>query len=171
MTTDVTEVAASLGRECGDCSMCCKLLEIADADIAKPRNQWCKHCKPGSGCTIYDTRPQLESTKGVPKKWSSSSPNHKNNFETLLAAALDAVHIRAISAQGKVIEKSFGHMISKLGLAGLTRSTVKNNKPYVQFGPFTKTKLAASPDGTFKQGTEPATFSLASNQAIPLIPL
>jgi hypothetical protein len=35
--------------------MCCKLLEITE--IEKPQNVWCKQCKPGKGCSVYDTRP------------------------------------------------------------------------------------------------------------------
>jgi hypothetical protein len=44
-------------RSCGSCSMCCKLPEIPWVDN-KPRGHWCKHCKPGRGCGIWDTRPQ-----------------------------------------------------------------------------------------------------------------
>jgi hypothetical protein len=47
--------AASLGRKCGSCSLCCKVLDIIE--MAKPAGSWCKHCKPGHGCTIYDNRP------------------------------------------------------------------------------------------------------------------
>lgn len=45
-------------RACGPCSLCCKLFEIEE--LAKPRNRWCAHCRPGhGGCTIYDRRPQV----------------------------------------------------------------------------------------------------------------
>ena len=43
------------GRECGSCSMCCKLLGIEE--LAKPSGVWCKHVAQGKGCTIYDQRP------------------------------------------------------------------------------------------------------------------
>ncbi len=64
MTTTTNEVAAAAalgtdlvpGRQCGSCILCCKLLGIKE--INKPEYQWCKHCKPGVGCTIYDTRPK-----------------------------------------------------------------------------------------------------------------
>lgn len=36
--------------------MCCKLLDIPA--LEKPANRWCRHCAPGRGCTIYDSRPQ-----------------------------------------------------------------------------------------------------------------
>src|SRR4051794_5389247 len=31
-------------RQCGDCSLCCKVMEIATLD--KPPGSWCWHCKP-----------------------------------------------------------------------------------------------------------------------------
>lgn len=47
------------GKACGDCSLCCKVLEIAELD--KPAGPWCAHCRepePG-GCGIYMTRPEI----------------------------------------------------------------------------------------------------------------
>jgi hypothetical protein len=43
-------------RSCGDCSLCCKVMEIAT--ISKPPGSWCWHCKPPQGCTIYANRPK-----------------------------------------------------------------------------------------------------------------
>ena len=43
------------GRECGSCSMCCKL--IGFEELAKPPGVWCKHVSPGKGCSIHDERP------------------------------------------------------------------------------------------------------------------
>jgi hypothetical protein len=46
------------GRQCGKCSLCCKLLQVVE--LQKPSNKWCKHCRPGFGaCTIYETRPEI----------------------------------------------------------------------------------------------------------------
>src|SRR5262249_6364064 len=46
------------GRECGECSACCKVLDVLELD--KPAHQWCKHCRPGrGGCLIYDRRPTI----------------------------------------------------------------------------------------------------------------
>lgn len=36
--------------------MCCKLLGIGE--LKKPRNKWCPHCAIGSGCRIYEQRPE-----------------------------------------------------------------------------------------------------------------
>ena len=43
-------------RQCGDCSLCCKVMEIATLD--KPPGSWCWNCKPAHGCTIYADRPK-----------------------------------------------------------------------------------------------------------------
>jgi hypothetical protein len=44
------------GRNCGKCSLCCKVMGIAE--IAKGPGVWCKHCAPGKGgCKIYEKRP------------------------------------------------------------------------------------------------------------------
>jgi hypothetical protein len=43
-------------RECGECSLCCKVLSIAE--LSKPAGKWCEHCSPGKGCQIYERRPQ-----------------------------------------------------------------------------------------------------------------
>jgi hypothetical protein len=43
------------GRDCGTCSLCCILPDIAEFD--KPANQRCRHCVVGGGCEAYDVRP------------------------------------------------------------------------------------------------------------------
>ena len=43
------------GRNCDECTLCCKLLAIQA--INKPDGQWCPWCKIGHGCTRYDDRP------------------------------------------------------------------------------------------------------------------
>jgi hypothetical protein len=43
------------GRECGDCTLCCKVMAIEA--LAKPVTTWCPHCRPGRGCLIYASRP------------------------------------------------------------------------------------------------------------------
>ena len=45
----------SAGRQCGNCTLCCKVMAIEE--LAKPANAWCPHCKPRRGCLIYDDRP------------------------------------------------------------------------------------------------------------------
>ena len=43
------------GRDCGTCTMCCKL--IAVEALSKAPGSWCPHCVRGKGCGIYQTRP------------------------------------------------------------------------------------------------------------------
>ena len=42
-------------RQCGDCTLCCKIMAIET--LAKPAGRWCGHCRPGQGCLTYETRP------------------------------------------------------------------------------------------------------------------
>ncbi|MGE5945296.1 MAG: YkgJ family cysteine cluster protein [Betaproteobacteria bacterium] len=41
---------------CGGCTVCCKFMKVSELD--KPGDTWCIHCAIGSGCRIYDTRPE-----------------------------------------------------------------------------------------------------------------
>jgi hypothetical protein len=43
------------GRECGSCSLCCKVYNIVE--IGKAAGKWCGQCKPGRGCKIHDNLP------------------------------------------------------------------------------------------------------------------
>lgn len=42
---------------CGSCTMCCKLMGVADLPKPKPNGVWCEHCAIGKGCKIYEERP------------------------------------------------------------------------------------------------------------------
>jgi len=46
------------GRECGDCTACCKELVIEDPDFEKDADVWCQNCVAGKGCGIYPDRPE-----------------------------------------------------------------------------------------------------------------
>ena len=43
------------GRACGTCTLCCKVIGVAE--LAKQPGTWCVHCVRGQGCGIYDERP------------------------------------------------------------------------------------------------------------------
>lgn len=47
---------AAISRECGECSLCCKLPSIQA--LQKPVGEWCRHFKKGVGCGIYSERPE-----------------------------------------------------------------------------------------------------------------
>ena len=42
-------------RECGDCSLCCKVMGIPE--LKKPKDEWCPNFAAGVGCRIYPDRP------------------------------------------------------------------------------------------------------------------
>jgi hypothetical protein len=49
-------LARDMTRECGTCSLCCKLIYVAE--LNKAIDTWCPHCRPGHDrCTIYPDRP------------------------------------------------------------------------------------------------------------------
>lgn len=45
------------GRDCNGCTMCCRVLEIAELD--KPKGTQCRHCRAEGGCGIYAERPTV----------------------------------------------------------------------------------------------------------------
>jgi hypothetical protein len=47
--------ATAPARACGECSLCCKVMEIAT--LGKKPGSWCWNCKPPRGCAIYAERP------------------------------------------------------------------------------------------------------------------
>ncbi len=53
-----SDSAAAPTRSCGSCTLCCKVYDVPPIDN-KPGGVWCKHCKPGRGCGIWDSRPQF----------------------------------------------------------------------------------------------------------------
>ncbi len=51
----VMPYAAAPGRECGACTLCCKVYALPE--IGKTAGVWCKYCEPGKGCKIHDALP------------------------------------------------------------------------------------------------------------------
>ncbi|HMK90553.1 MAG TPA: hypothetical protein VK446_13095 [Methylocystis sp.] len=45
------------GKACGECSFCCKVLEIEE--FPKKVGVLCQHCRPQGGCSVYATREQI----------------------------------------------------------------------------------------------------------------
>lgn len=69
-TSNVENLEIVPGRECGSCSLCCKL--IAVVELNKPEGVWCSHCEPGKArCLIYDSRPP--SCQGFHCGWLQST--------------------------------------------------------------------------------------------------
>lgn len=44
-------------RECGGCTLCCKLVPVAE--VEKAAGQRCRHQQTGKGCRIYASRPMV----------------------------------------------------------------------------------------------------------------
>ena len=44
-------------RECGPCTLCCKVMRIPEMPD-RLSNEYCPHAKKAKGCSIYRTRPQ-----------------------------------------------------------------------------------------------------------------
>ena len=63
-----TESLVVPGRSCGSCTLCCKVLHIAEFD--KPAGKWCTHCRPGNGCDVHGARPV--SCRGFYCEWITS---------------------------------------------------------------------------------------------------
>ncbi|MFV0279458.1 MAG: hypothetical protein ACK5JM_01700 [Rhodoblastus sp.] len=47
--------AQTFKRQCGTCNLCCKLYDTPV--VESPAGVWCRHCQPGKGCDIWETRP------------------------------------------------------------------------------------------------------------------
>jgi len=57
--TEVQKPAVVSGRQCGSCTVCCKILPIHTEELRKTANLLCRHCDEGRGCRIYDKRPAV----------------------------------------------------------------------------------------------------------------
>ena len=58
-------------KDCGECSLCCKLVKVPGLAEA---GEWCPNCKPGrvgGGCTIHENRPDF--CKGYHCFWRAES--------------------------------------------------------------------------------------------------
>jgi hypothetical protein len=51
------EAIPAAGKACGSCTMCCKLFDVDWLGKPKPAGQWCHHCNPGKGCSIWSDLP------------------------------------------------------------------------------------------------------------------
>lgn len=83
------------GRACGSCTLCCKVFHIIETE--SEAGQWCRHCKPGKGCTIYETRP--DRCRGFFCMWMTQSglgPEWKpEKSKLVLSIELDGQRIAA----------------------------------------------------------------------------
>ncbi len=52
----IPALPSDIVRECGSCTLCCKLLHIPEFDA--PAGIWCSQCNPKKGCNIYGNHPK-----------------------------------------------------------------------------------------------------------------
>ena len=79
------EENAARGKSCGDCSLCCKLMNVPE--LNKPPNVWCRHVVIGKGCGIYETRPEV--CRGFYCRWMEDpalGPEWKPNKSKMVLA-------------------------------------------------------------------------------------
>jgi hypothetical protein len=119
-----------------------------------------------------DIAKQLRCREALLTKWSRNPIYRRNGtFEDALKSCLPgrAVFIRVISAQAHAIRTSYPHMIGELGLSDLVKRFVKNDKPYLRFGPFERVTILGVEDNKLKTQSELAEFDVAERQALSLI--
>ncbi len=99
-------------------------------------------------------------------KWAGSRDGYKKKFEKELAATIAdfPVFLEAISAQERVIEDSFRHMVDELGLSRCVQTSTRNEKTYMSFGPFLRRQ-----SGRSAEELEKVSFEISRVQAVPLI--
>ena len=120
----VAKAKALTGRECGDCTMCCKLLKIEE--IQKPKNKWCVDCTPGKGCNIYATRPPV--CRGFACQWlidTSMGEEWKPSRSRMVISFDDRTPDQCLisvdpSAPGRWREEPYRSGIQRLVWRGLT---------------------------------------------------
>jgi coenzyme F420-reducing hydrogenase beta subunit len=54
-------------RQCGACTLCCKVMEVTD--LQKPRGQWCRHAAAKKGCAVHGTDAQPEACRTFRCLW------------------------------------------------------------------------------------------------------
>lgn len=57
MKLGINVISVDAAKDCGACSLCCKLLAVEATDSL--RGEWCRHCSPQSRCGIYEKRPTM----------------------------------------------------------------------------------------------------------------
>ena len=85
----------SATRQCGSCTLCCKVLAVAA--LEKPAGVWCRHCRPGQGCGIYEERPQECRTFGCLWLADPNFPEELKPERSKLVFVLEANKSRVVA--------------------------------------------------------------------------
>lgn len=112
-------------RQCGDCSLCCKVLAIPE--LEKPKDHWCPNFVAGTGCGIYTDRPP--SCRNFTCQWLTDptmGPEWKPSISKLVLDAkrrLLAVHPDpAVSKPWRA--EPYHSVLKRLAAQGLVRGTI-----------------------------------------------
>jgi hypothetical protein len=112
-------------RECGDCSLCCKVLGIPELNKAK--DAWCPNFAAGIGCHIYADRPP--SCRNFVCRWMSDpamGPEWKPSICKMVIdtrRSLFVVHVDPAVTKPWRAEPYFS-VLKRLSARGLTRGTM-----------------------------------------------
>ena len=124
MDHNVTAMENS-GRQCGDCSLCCKVLGIPE--LNKPKDSWCPHFEAGIGCRIYAERPG--SCRNFVCRWLTDpmmGPEWKPSVCKMVVdskPSLFVVHTDPAVSQPWRAEPYFS-VLKRLSGQGLTKGTI-----------------------------------------------
>ena len=116
---------AEAQRQCGDCSLCCKVLKIAE--LNKPKDVWCQNFLAGTGCGIYADRPP--SCRNFVCRWladPSLGPEWKPNVCKMVLSvtpSLLVVHVDPSAVQPWRAEPYFS-TLKRLAAQGVASGTV-----------------------------------------------
>jgi len=112
-------------RQCGDCSLCCKLLGIPE--LNKPKDEWCPNFAAGIGCRIYADRPP--SCRDFTCRWLADPTMGPEWKPSICKMVLDAkprllvVHADPAVTRPWRAEPYFS-VLKRLAAQGLTKGTM-----------------------------------------------
>lgn len=121
-------------KECGSCSLCCKLIDVPGLAEA---GKWCPNCKLGNGCKIYDKRPSI--CLGFDCFWRAESwpDNLRPDRCKVIFEALPGVHTILVSVDPERPDawkkKEIRKVIEKLRTKGrpLVLKTKNDSKMFI----------------------------------------
>jgi hypothetical protein len=112
-------------KQCGDCSLCCKVLGIAELD--KPKDAWCPNFVAGAGCRIYPDRPP--SCRNFSCSWLTDATMGPEWKPSVCKMVLDAkprmlaVHVDpAVSRPWR--SEPYYSVLKRLSAQGMSRSII-----------------------------------------------
>ena len=112
-------------KQCGDCSLCCKVLGIPE--LQKPKDSWCPNFTAGIGCRIYDERPP--SCRSFSCRWLTDlamGPEWKPSICKMVVDSrpgLFVVHVDPAVSQPWRAEP-FLSVLKRLSAQGLQKSVI-----------------------------------------------